>query len=129
MPKLSSQEIIDLAVNKYFKSVDEKNIVGILNSMNNDIQFKIITHNIIKNGKKEVEDMMIKLFKDHKKIWHGNFTHTIDIDYQKIASTFTVKNTEHNDSIATKYNCNFFEITNGKFSSITVYMQGDNTLN
>ena len=48
---------------------------------------------------------------------------------QKLASTFTVKNTEHDDSIVIKYNCNFFEIENGKFSSITVYMQGENTLN
>tara|TARA_B100001559_G_C16149448_1_gene461232 strand:- start:36 stop:425 length:390 start_codon:yes stop_codon:yes gene_type:complete len=129
MQGLSRKDIISLAVDSYFKSVDSKDIEKVLSTMNESIIFSIPTHNVTKNGKEEVKDMFEKLFIDHKEVWHGDFTHTIDTESQKLASTFTVKNTEHDDSIVIKYNCNFFEIENGKFSSITVYMQGENTLN
>ena len=79
------------------------------------IIFSIPTHNVIKSGTEEVKDMFEKLFQDHKEVWHGDFTHTIDTESQKLASTFTVKNTEHDDSIVIKYNCNFFEIENLKY--------------
>jgi len=129
MQHLSREDIISLAVNSYFISVDNKDIEKVLDTMNESIVFSIPTHSVIKNGKHEVRGMFEKLFTDHKEVWHGDFTHTIDTESQSLASTFTVKNTEHDDSIVIKYNCNFFDIENGKFSSITVYMQGDNTLN
>ena len=129
MKNLSREEIISLAVDSYFISVDRKDINKVLNTMHENIIFSIPTHNVIKNGKNEVKNMFEKLFTEHKEVWHGDFTHTIDTESQNLASTFTVKNTEHDDSIVIKYNCNFFEIEDGKFSSITVYMQGDNTLN
>tara|TARA_B110000196_G_C21081364_1_gene632637 strand:- start:685 stop:1074 length:390 start_codon:yes stop_codon:yes gene_type:complete len=129
MTNLSRQAILDLAEKSYFNSVDKNDIEGILDTMDETIVFSIPTHNVIKTGKNEVREMFDKLFNEHKEVWHGNFTHTIDEEEQNLASTFTVKNTEHDNSIVIKNNCNFFEIENGKFSSITVYMQGDNTLN
>ena len=129
MKNLSRQSILDLAEKSYFYSVDKKDIEKILETMNETIVFSIPTHSVIKTGKNEVREMFENLFEEHQEVWHGNFTHTVDEESQNIASTFTVKNTEHDNSIVIKNNCNFFEIENGIFSSITVYMQGDNTLN
>jgi len=128
MNNLSREEILNLTEQSYFNSVDNKDIEKVLDTMDESIVFSIPTHNVIKSGKNEVREMFDKLFNEHKEVWHGDFTHTIDEEQQNIASMFVVKNSEHDGSIVIKYNCNFFEIENGKFSSITVYMQGENTL-
>jgi hypothetical protein len=37
-------------------------------------------------------------------------------------------NTLHSGQLVYKSNCNFFTVTDGRFSTVTVYMAGENTL-
>ena len=64
----------------------------------------------------------------HKEVQHKDFTHVPDADGGRIASRFTVVNTELNGDLTYKSNCNFFEVQDDRFSRVCVYMAGPNTL-
>lgn len=46
-----------------------------------------------------------------------------------MAARFHVENTETDSSLTHKSNRSFFEIKDGSFSAVAVYMAGPNTLN
>jgi len=133
--KLSREELISLVVDDYFgktdgETSDPSRLDAVLETMQPDVTFTIPTHDVHHEGRDTGVRMMFeRLYKEHAVVWHGDFHHVVDVDAQWIASQFTVRNTEFDGSVTEKHNCNFFEVVDGKFSRVWVYMQGANTLN
>lgn len=72
--------------------------------------------------------MFRRLWANHRAVRHHGFVHVPDPAGGRIASRFKVENTEHDGAVTRKSNCNFFEIADGRFQTVAVYMAGVNTL-
>lgn len=115
-------------VKRYFDAVDGEDLPALLGTLAADCVFSVQTHGVRLEGHDEISKMFNKLWADHEAVLHHKFTHVPDPEGGRIASRFTVQNTEHDGSLTHKSNCNFFEIAQGRFSSVRVYMTGQNTL-
>ncbi len=73
--------------------------------------------------------MFRRLWANHRAVRHHAFVHVPDPLGGRIACRFKVENTEMDGQLTHKSNCNFFEIQDGKFETLAVYMAGVNTLN
>jgi ketosteroid isomerase-like protein len=124
---MTREELVGL-VEKYFGAVDGENFETLREVLTPDCVFSVETHGIELAGIAAIEGMFRKLWADHVSVQHKNFTHVPDIQDGRVASRFTVVNTEHDGSLTHKSNCNFFETRGNQFSTVAVYMAGANTL-
>lgn len=115
-------------VTRYFDAVDAEDLPALLDTLTPDCVFSVETHGVRLEGHDRIAAMFTRLWADHAAVLHHRFTHVPDPESGHIASRFSVQNTEHNGSLTHKSNCNFFEITQGRFASVRVYMTGQNTL-
>lgn len=115
-------------VTRYFDAVDDENLPALLDTLAAECVFSVETHGVRLIGHDDISAMFTELWADHKAVLHHAFTHVPDPEGDSIASRFTVQNTEHDGTLTHKSNCNFFEIAQGRFSSVRVYMTGQNTL-
>lgn len=115
-------------VERYFSAVDGEDLAGLLDTLHPDCVFSVETHGVRLDGHGEISGMFTRLWADHAAVLHHRFTHVPDPETGHIASRFTVENTEHDGSVTHKSNCNFFEIKDGRFATVRVYMTGQNTL-
>jgi ketosteroid isomerase-like protein len=115
-------------VTRYFDAVDGENLPGLLETLAPDCVFSVETHGARLEGHGEISAMFTRLWADHASVCHHEFTHVPDPETGRIASRFTVRNTEHDGSLTHKSNCNFFETEDGRFTTVRVYMAGPNTL-
>ena len=124
---MGREELIAL-VERYFASVDGEDFDGVAATLTEDCVFTVETHGIRNEGTEAIEAMFRRLWADHKAVRHEDFTHVPAHEDGRIASRFTVVNTLHDGSQVRKSNCNFFEVRDGAFSRVAVYMAGENTL-
>ena len=124
---MEKQGQIDL-VTRYFAAVDCEDIDALLSTLTPNCLFTVETHGVQLSGHSEISDMFRRLWDSHAAVLHHKFTFISDPDGNRIASRFTVDNTEHDGSHTLKSNCYFFEISGQRFSAVAVYMSGRNTL-
>ena len=124
---MTKQQIIDL-VERYFQGVDAMDYGVIAETLDSECIITVETHGARFQGFAEIERMFRRLWDDHAAVSHRNFVFVPDPDEGRIAARFAVVNTHHDGSETHKSNCNFFEIRDGRFCRIAVYMAGDNTL-
>ena len=115
-------------VEKYFSSVDGEDFDTLRSTLTDDCVFSVETHGIELHGIHAIAGMFDRLWSDHEAVQHKDFTHVPDPEGGRIASRFTVVNTELNGDLTYKSNCNFFEVEGDRFSRVAVYMAGPNTL-
>lgn len=115
-------------VEAYFAAVDTEDLAGVLATLTEDCVFSVETHAVRLEGQTEIAGMFERLWANHRAVQHGEFIHVPDPVGNRIASRFKVMNTEQDGQFTYKSNCNFFEITGGRFSAVAVYMAGPNTL-
>ncbi len=125
-PSASAQ--IDL-VRQYFHAVDSEDLDRVLSTLTNDCVFSVETHGVQLSGKDEIAGMFHRLWANHKAVSHTQFRFAPDPAAGRISVQFRVENTELDGQITLKSNCNFFDIRDGQFARIAVYMAGPNTLN
>jgi ketosteroid isomerase-like protein len=126
--RLDQAQLVAVA-ERYFSAVDRKDVEGTLTFFAPQAQFAIPNHGIFYEGREvEIRGMYERLNERYAKVWHGNFTHTVDVTAQRIASRFRVENITHEGEKLVKNNCNFFELKDGMFTAVYVYMAGDNSL-
>ena len=101
---------------------------AIAETLDGECVLTVETHSVRFQGFAEIERMFRRLWDDHAAVSHQNFTFVPDPDEGRIAARFSVLNTHHDGRETHKSNCNFFEIRDGRFFRIAVYMAGDNTL-
>lgn len=124
---MQAQEQIAL-VEAYFHAVDSEDLAGVLATLTGDCVFTVETHGVCLQGHDEIAGMLRRLWENHKAVRHHTFVHVPDPAGNRIASRFQVENTELDGQLTGKSNCNFFEIENGRFRTVAVYMAGANTL-
>lgn len=116
-------------VEAYFAAVDGEDLPGVLATLAPDCVFTVETHGVRLKGHEEISSMFRRLWANHRAVRHHAFVHVPDPADGRIASRFLVENTEMNGEVTRKSNCNFFEIRDGRFEAVAVYMAGVNTLN
>ena len=124
---MQRDELVAL-VEKYFASVDGGDFEALRSTLTDECVFTVETHGIELKGIKSISGMFDRLWAEHKAVQHKDFIHVPDADRGRIASRFTVVNTELNGDLTYKSNCNFFYVEDGRFSRVAVYMAGPNTL-
>lgn len=124
---MTKDEQIEL-VKRYFASVDDEDLNGVLSTLAGDCAFSVETHYVRLEGHEAISGMLKRLWANHEAVRHFDFVFIPDPEAGRIAVRFRVENTEHDGSVTRKSNCNFFETRAGQFSAIAVYMAGANTL-
>jgi ketosteroid isomerase-like protein len=115
-------------VTRYFAAVDGEDLDAVLDTLTDDCHFTVETHNVALHGKTEISAMFRRLWANHRAVRHIDFRFVPDPGGDRISAQFRVENTEHDGSLTTKSNCNFFDLADGRFSRVAVYMAGPNTL-
>ena len=118
---------IDL-VRRYFAAVDGEQLDDILALLTEDCVFSVETHGVVLKGHTEIADMFRRLWGNHKAVRHHAFRYVCDQDSTRVSTQFQVENTELDGRLTCKSNCNFFDIVDGRFRAVAVYMAGANTL-
>lgn len=116
-------------VEAYFAAVDAEDLPGVLATLALTCVLTVETHGVRLQGHQEITSMFRRLWANHRGVRHHAFVHVPDPQGGRIASRFKVENTEMDGQLTHKSNCNFFEIRDGKFETVAVYMAGVNTLN
>lgn len=115
-------------VQRYFKAVDTEDLPAILDTLSGDCVFTVETHGVRLEGREAISNMFRRLWANHRAVRHHAFVCVTDPEHARVAARFQVENTETDGSLTRKSNCNFFEMRDGRFSAIAVYMAGQNTL-
>jgi len=128
MAGLTAKEMIALVEDSYFSNVDGKNPEAALACFVEEAELTVKTANTTHTGHGEIGRMFRDFMRDTPVIYHGDFSHVIDIKNQLIASQFLARNELADGSIVAMRNCNFFVLDGARFSKVTIYMSGDNPL-
>ncbi|MEX0280827.1 MAG: nuclear transport factor 2 family protein [Arenibacterium sp.] len=124
---LTRQEMIDLVLH-YFAGVDGQDIDKVLSTLTPECAFHVETHGVTLQGHPQIAGMLERLWSHHRAVLHRDFAFVTDVDAGRIAAQFQVVNTELNGDLTYKSNCNFFDLEGDRFSGVSVYMAGPNTL-
>jgi ketosteroid isomerase-like protein len=127
-PTLSRTELIDLAINRYFASVDAKNIDASLACFHDEALFCVQTAFTRHSGKAEIARMFEDFFSGYQTIVHKDFTCTVDEKNGRIAASFEAVLTGHDGTVTRLFNTNFWRVRDGRFQEVYVYMSGANPL-
>ena len=128
MAKLTAKEMIALVEQSYFQNVDGKNLDAAVTCFTEDAELTVQTAHVTHRGHVEIRRMFADFMRDIPLIYHGDFSHVVDVDNQLIASQFLARNELADGSEVAMRNCNFFVLEEGRFSKVTIYMSGDNPL-
>ena len=128
MEKLSTEEMIALVERSYFYNVDNKHLEPTVSCFTEDAELIVQTASVSHNGQDEIRRMLRDFMRDNAVIYHGDFSHVVDVDNQLIASQFFARIERSDGSEVSMRNCNFFVLKNGYFSKVTIYMSGENPL-
>lgn len=127
-PGLSRAELIELATQKYFASVDAKNMDATLACFHDEALFCVQTAFTRHSGKAELRRMFTDFFGAYETIVHKDFTCTVDDANGRIVACFEAVLTGADGSVTRLHNTNFWRIRDGKFQEVYVYMSGENPL-
>lgn len=119
--------MIDLA-KRYFDAVDREDLDAVIATLTEDCVFTVETHGVRLQGQEAIASMMRRLWANHAAVRHQDFVFVPAPDHDRIAVRFAVVNTHHGGGVTHKSNCNFFEVRDGRFDRVAVYMAGENTL-
>ena len=128
MKKLSTEEMIALVERSYFYNVDNKHLEPTVSCFTEDAELIVQTASVSHNGQDEIRRMLRDFMRDNAVIYHGDFSHVVDVDNQLIASQFLARIERSDGSEVSMRNCNFFVLQDGYFSKVTIYMSGENPL-
>jgi ketosteroid isomerase-like protein len=124
---MQRDELVGL-VERYFSAVDGEDFEVLSTTLTDDCVFTVETHGVELNGIAAIRGMFDKLWADHAAVRHQDFTHVPSAEDGRVASQFTVVNTERDGGLTYKSNCNFFETRGDRFCRVAVYMAGAKTL-
>lgn len=129
MSSYNRQHYIDLVEACYFGNVDDKHLQPVLDCFHPDALLTVQTAPITHEGRDQgIREMFETLFSSYETIWHGDFTHTVDVEGQRIASRFTVRLKDFEGNDIELYNSNFWYCRDGRFKRVYVFMSSENVL-
>jgi ketosteroid isomerase-like protein len=120
--------LIELAINRYFGSVDAKDLDAVLDCFHDNAMITVQTAFTIHEGKENIRRMFIDFMGANKTIIHKDFTCTVDEANGRIVAAFTAELENDDGSWTRLNNTNFWRIRDDKFQEVYIYMSGDNPL-
>lgn len=127
-PTLGRDALIDLAIQKYFASVDRKDLAATLDCFHEEALFTVQTEFTRHAGKAAIARMFTDFFGAWDTIVHKDFTCTVDEKNGRIAASFEAVLTDAKGDVVRFFNTNFWRIRDGKFQEVYVYFSGANVL-
>ncbi len=125
---LDRQGLIDLAVNKYFASVDKKDLDAVLDCFHDNAMMTVQTSFTVHAGKENIKAMFSDFMSAFDVIVHRDFTCTVDENNGRITASFVAELTDENGEKTYLENTNFWRIREDKFQEVYIYMSGENVL-
>ena len=92
MAKLTAEQIIELVEASYFYNVDNKNLDDVIACFTEDEELTVQTAHVTHRGHDEIRRMFGDFMRDTPVIYHGDYSHVVDVDNQLIASQFIARN-------------------------------------
>jgi ketosteroid isomerase-like protein len=127
-PTLSREQLVDLAVNRYFGNVDAKKLDATLDCFNDEALFCVQTAFTRHAGKAAIGRMFVDFFGAWDSIVHKDFTCTVDEKNGRIAASFEAVLTAADGQVTRFFNTNFWRVSDGRFQEVYVYFSGANVL-
>jgi ketosteroid isomerase-like protein len=127
-PTLSREGLVDLAITRYFGSVDRKDLAATLACFHETALFTVQTSFTRHAGLAEIGRMFTDFFAGYETIVHRDFTVTVDDANGRIAASFEAVLTASDGSVTRLHNTNFWRVRDGRFQEVYVYMSGSNVL-
>jgi ketosteroid isomerase-like protein len=125
---LSRDELVDLALNKYFGNVDAKNLDAVLDCFHDNAMITVQTAFAVHDGKDNIKRMFVDFMGAWETIIHRDFTCTVDETNGRITACFTAELVDSEGNTTLLYNTNFWRIRGDKFQEVYIYMSGENPL-
>ena len=125
---LNEQQLIDLAINKYFGNVDKKDLEAVLDCFHDNAMLTVQTVFTIHEGKQNIGRMFKDFFESYDVIIHRDFTYTVDEVNGRIVASFVAELIDNDGNTTYLHNTNFWRIRDNKFQEVYVYMSGENPL-
>ena len=125
---LSRDELVDLALNKYFGNVDAKNLDAVLDCFHDNAMITVQTAFTVHDGKDNIKRMFEDFMGAWETIIHRDFTCTVDETNGRITACFTAELVDSEGNITLLYNTNFWRIRDDRFQEVYIYMSGENPL-
>ena len=116
-------------VESYFKALDERRVVDVLDYFSDDATFVVQSVFLNYSGRDgEIKSMFEGFLDSYKTILHTDFEHIVDPFSHSISSRFRVELEGANGSHDTKQSVNHWYLKDGKFHRVYVWISGDNVL-
>ena len=125
---LSRDELVDLALNKYFANVDKKDLDAVLDCFHDNAMITVQTAFAVHDGKDNIKRMFVDFMGAWDTIIHRDFTCTVDAPNGRITACLTAELVDSDGNTTLLYNTNFWRIRGDKFQEVYIYMSGDNPL-
>ena len=125
---LSRDELVDLALKKYFGNVDAKNLDAVLDCFHDNAMITVQTAFTVHDGKDNIKRMFVDFMGAWKTIVHKDFTCTVDEKNGRITANFLAELEDEDGNVTVLHNTNFWRIRGDKFQEVYIYMSGENPL-
>lgn len=125
---LDRDGLTDLALNKYFGSVDAKNLDAVLDCFHDEALLTTQTAHTTHAGKAAIKRMFTDFMGAFEMIVHRDFECTVDEKNGRIVASFVAELTDADGNKTLLENTNFWRIRGDKFQEVYVYMSGENVL-
>jgi ketosteroid isomerase-like protein len=125
---LDREGLIDLALNKYFASVDRKDLDAVLDCFHDNAMMTVQTSFTTHAGKDNIKRMFTEFMSAFDVIIHRDFTCTVDEDNGRITASFVAELHDADGNKTYLENTNFWRIRGDKFQEVYIYMSGSNVL-
>ncbi len=125
---LDRKALIALVEDRYFFNVDNKNVEPAVACFAADAELRVQSAHVSHTGHGQIRRMFKDFMAATKTIYHGDFSHVVDVDNQWIASQFVARNDYDDGRRVEMRNCNFFQVEDGRFKRVTIYMTDENPL-
>ena len=112
---LDKDELVDLALTRYFAQVDAKNLDAVLDCFHDNAMITVQTAFTTHVGKEGIKRMFVDFMDSYKTIIHRDFTCTAELE-------------DHDGGKVLLENTNFWRVRGDKFQEVYIYMSGANPL-
>ena len=125
---LDREQLVDLALSRYFANVDAKNLDAAMECFHDEALFCVQSAFVCHSGKAEIRRMLGDLMDNYETVVHRDFICTVDEKNGRIAASFEAVLTAADGTVTRLHNTNFWRIRDDKFQEVYVYMSGANPL-
>ena len=125
---LDRKGLVDLAVKRYFGSVDKKDLPATLDCFHDNAMLTVQTSFTTHAGKENIRRMFVDFMDAYEVIAHRDFTCTVDVANARITASFTAELTDAKGEKTLLENTNYWRVREDKFQEVYVYMSGSNVL-